>query len=73
MKTRKFIKVNSRTNAPTATGRSTHARRQSAAPPIRAKMGRMVAAMVLDLIRHGSGKIRTVRIMPDFVAGGTLA
>lgn len=35
-------------------------------------MGRKLAAMLLDLIRRGPGKVRTVTILPEFVAGGTL-
>jgi DNA-binding LacI/PurR family transcriptional regulator len=34
--------------------------------------GRMVANAVLDLIRHGIGKVRTESIMPDYVPGGTV-
>lgn len=36
------------------------------------KYGRMVGAMLLDIIRHGPGRIRELRMMPDFAAGGTL-
>lgn len=34
--------------------------------------GRKVASAVLDLIRHGSGKVRTESIVPDYVAGGSV-
>ena len=37
-----------------------------------AKAGRKAAALLLDQFKHGPGKIRTVRIMPEFVSGGTL-
>ena len=36
------------------------------------KMGRKIASILLDLIRHGPGKIRSVQILPEFVAGETL-
>ena len=35
-------------------------------------MGRRAATLLLDLIRHGSGKIRTVQIVPEFVSGETI-
>ena len=37
-----------------------------------AKMGRKAATMLLDLIRHGPGKIRSVQILPEFVGGETI-
>ncbi len=37
-----------------------------------AKMGCKIAAMLLDVIRHGPGKMQTARIIPEFVAGGTV-
>ena len=38
------------------------------------KMGRAVARIVLDVLRHGTGKKpKEVRILPEFVAGGSLA
>ena len=37
-----------------------------------AKMGRKAATMLLDLIRHGPGKIRSMKIVPEFVAGETI-
>jgi DNA-binding LacI/PurR family transcriptional regulator len=36
------------------------------------KLGRQLAKLVLDLIEHGPGKLRSVPIVPEFVAGGTL-
>lgn len=35
-------------------------------------MGRKAAAMLLELIRHGHGKIRSVRVVPEFVTGETI-
>ena len=35
-------------------------------------MGRKAATMLLDLIRHGPGKIRSVQILPEFVRGETI-
>lgn len=37
------------------------------------KYGRKVGAMLLDMIRHGPGKPREVRVMSEFVPGGTLS
>ena len=37
-----------------------------------AKMGRKTAAMLLDVIRHGTGKIRSVENLPQFVNGKTV-
>ena len=37
-----------------------------------AKMGRKAATMLFDLIRYGSGKIRRVQILPEFVSGETV-
>jgi DNA-binding LacI/PurR family transcriptional regulator len=34
--------------------------------------GRKVAGAVLDLIRHGAGKVRTESIVPDYVPGGSV-
>jgi DNA-binding LacI/PurR family transcriptional regulator len=35
-------------------------------------MGKKIGAMLMDVIRHGPRKTREIRIMPDFVSGGTL-
>lgn len=37
------------------------------------KNGYKTADLLLDIIRHGQGKIRHIKIMPEFVSGGTLA
>lgn len=37
-----------------------------------ADMGRRAAKVVLDLLKHGPGKLRRVRILPEFIPGGTL-
>ncbi|GEM_PF-1062464 len=37
-----------------------------------AKIGCKAATILLDLIRHGSGKLRTVPVVPVFVSGETL-
>lgn len=37
-----------------------------------AKMGRKIAKMLLDQLKHGIGKLHSVRAMPEFVAGETL-
>lgn len=37
------------------------------------KYGRRIGAMLLDLIRHGSGKTREVLMMSEFLPGGTLS
>jgi LacI family transcriptional regulator len=36
------------------------------------KLGTKAAGILLDLIQHGAGKLRTISIMPEFIAGGTL-
>lgn len=37
-----------------------------------AAFGRQLGRIMLDLIRHGSGKIRSIPIMPEYVSGGSL-
>jgi DNA-binding LacI/PurR family transcriptional regulator len=37
-----------------------------------AVMGRHAATILLDLLKHGPGKARTVRVLPEFVPGETL-
>lgn len=37
-----------------------------------AKFGRKLALALLDLLEHGSGKTRSVQMLPEFVPGGTL-
>lgn len=37
------------------------------------KVGRKAATMLLDQFRQGPGKLSTVRILPEFVPGGSLA
>lgn len=37
-----------------------------------AKLGRKAAAMLLDMLKHGPGKMRSVKILPEFVPGGTI-
>jgi DNA-binding LacI/PurR family transcriptional regulator len=36
------------------------------------RMGRKAGELLLDQVRHGSGKIRTISIMPEFIPGETL-
>ena len=36
------------------------------------KAGRKTAGLLIDLLKHGLGKIRSVRILPEFVPGETL-
>ena len=36
-----------------------------------AKAGRKLATMLLDLLRHGTGKLLTIPILPEFIPGGT--
>ena len=51
---------------------------QHAAPTIAryridaAKMGRKTATLLLDLIRHGAGKTRSLQVLPEFVSGETI-
>lgn len=35
-------------------------------------LGRNVEAVLTDLIRHGTGKIRNIPVIPDFVPGGSM-
>lgn len=35
-------------------------------------LGRHIGKTVMDLIRHGTGKVRSIPIMPEFVAGGSV-
>jgi DNA-binding LacI/PurR family transcriptional regulator len=37
------------------------------------KFGRSAAALAVDVVRHGPGRWRSVKLMPAFVAGQTLA
>ena len=37
------------------------------------KNGYKTADLLIDIIRHGQGKTRHIKIMPEFVSGGTLA
>ena len=37
-----------------------------------AEFGRKTAALLLDLLREGPGKVRTVRVLPKFVPGESL-
>ena len=37
-----------------------------------AAFGRQLGRIMLDLIRHGSGKVRSIPIMPEYVPGGSL-
>ncbi len=37
------------------------------------KFGRQLASVILDQLKNGSGKLRTVQIVPELVRGGTLA
>jgi hypothetical protein len=35
-------------------------------------MGRRAAQLLLDVLKHGRGKLRTVRMLPQFIPGETL-
>ncbi len=35
-------------------------------------MGRKIEHMLMDLIRHGPGKVRAVPMIPEFIAGGSI-
>lgn len=35
-------------------------------------LGKQMGAMLLDLLRNGAGKIREVRLLPEFISGGSL-
>jgi DNA-binding LacI/PurR family transcriptional regulator len=35
-------------------------------------MGRNISRALLDLIRHGPGRVRSIEIMPEFVTGGSI-
>jgi len=37
----------------------------------RAKTGRKIGTMLLDVLRNGTGKSSRVRVLPDFIPGGT--
>jgi DNA-binding LacI/PurR family transcriptional regulator len=36
------------------------------------KLGRRLASSLLNLVQHGPGKVRAVRVLPEFVSGGSM-
>lgn len=36
------------------------------------QLGRKLATLLLDVLKHGTGKPRALRILPELINGGTL-